>query len=164
MKCPCESQTDFSSCCEAFLTGEAKPKTAEQLMRSRYTAYTLANIDYIKKTMAPEHLASFDEQGTRRWAEDSKWLGLKILSTEQGGRDDSKGVVVFTASFEQNGQKQEHHERAYFRKSDAGTWCFVDGEAPPQAHQKPIVREGPKVGRNDPCPCGSGQKFKRCCG
>ncbi|WP_339724673.1 SEC-C metal-binding domain-containing protein [uncultured Paraglaciecola sp.] len=32
------------------------------------------------------------------------------------------------------------------------------------APQEPIVRDKPKVGRNDPCPCGNGRKFKKCCG
>jgi SEC-C motif domain protein len=164
MKCPCGSNSEFSVCCEAFLTMTAKPQTAEQLMRSRYTAYTLANIDYIRRTLDPEHLESFDESGTLSWAQNSKWLGLTIHSTEQGTSDDSKGVVVFTASYEQNGQRQDHHERAYFRKNNSGTWFFVDGEVPKEQRQKPIVRDSQKVGRNDPCPCGSGKKFKRCCG
>ena len=53
-----------------------------------------------------------------------------------------------------------HHELAEFRKS-GDTWYFFDGKmvGPGQ-----FTRETPKVGRNDPCPCGSGRKFKKCCG
>nr|MDJ0811505.1 SEC-C metal-binding domain-containing protein [Desulfobacterales bacterium] len=59
----------------------------------------------------------------------------------------------------EKGQTHNHHEIAQFRRED-GDWCFYDGEAPkPQT----VKRETPKVGRNAPCPCGSGRKYKKCC-
>ncbi len=165
MKCPCDSNREFNKCCEPFLKAEAWPDTAEELMRSRYTAHVLADIPYIKKTLAPESQKDFDAEGTRKWAAESKWHGLKIHSTEAGGTSDKKAFVEFTAIYEQDGERVEHHERSRFRRNDAGHWLFVDAETPDFAKETivPITREAPKVGRNDPCPCGSGKKFKKCC-
>lgn len=168
--CSCGSRKDFEGCCEPFLDGRATPATAEQLMRSRYSAYTRARIDYIKSTMAPESSADFDETSARQWAEEAKWVGLKILSTDNGNVGDLKGTVEFMATYEHNGETLEHHEVAQFRKDSQGKWLFVDGDAHVHKegethHHKhqPMVRESPKIGRNDPCICGSGKKFKKCC-
>lgn len=172
--CPCGSKQSFGQCCEPFLTEKALPATAEQLMRSRYTAFARADIDYIKRTLAPESRNDFDAASTLKWAKDSKWKGLEIVSTEKGGPDDKKGKVEFVATYEQNGKGFEHHEVSEFRKSDKGQWFFVDGdshthkegEGHPHHHVKPetVVREAPKIGRNDPCSCGSGKKYKKCHG
>lgn len=171
--CPCGSGQKYKECCEPFLKGSAFPETAEQLMRSRYCAYTLVDVDYLKKTLAPESRTDFDAANTKTWAEQSQWKGLSILSTEKGTAVDKKGTVEFVAKFEQNGQVIEHHEVSQFRKNDKGQWFFVDGEAHTHKegeghHHHPkqhtVVREEPKIGRNDPCSCGSGKKFKKCCG
>lgn len=161
-------------CCEPFLTGKQMPDTAEQLMRSRYTAFTCKDIDYLKKTLAPESREDFDAASTKKWAEAAKWKGLQILSTEKGTASDKKGKVEFIATYEAEGSALDHHEVAQFRKSDAGQWLFVEGESHTHKegeghqhnHDKPqtVVREAPKVGRNDPCVCGSGKKYKKCCG
>lgn len=172
--CPCGSGANYSSCCEPFIRGTAKPPTAEKLMRSRYTAFTISDIDYLKKTLAPESSHDFDVKSTREWAQKSKWKGLKILSTDKGTENDKKGVVEFVATYEYKGDSIEHHEVSQFRKSPEGQWFFVDGDSHThkegeghQHHhpkQETVVRESPKVGRNDPCPCGSGKKFKKCHG
>lgn len=143
-------------------------------MRSRYTAFVKANMDYIKKTLAPESQSDYDAAGAQDWAEKSNWKGLQILATQKGLAHDKKGTVEFVATYEQDGTLLEHHEVSQFRKNDLGQWFFVDGEShthpegeghhahssPPLA---PRVRTEPKVGRNDPCPCGSGKKYKKCC-
>lgn len=157
-KCPCLSEIEFASCCEPFLKGVAKPPTAEKLMRSRYSAYTLAAIDYIEKTTDPSTRAEFDRNGTMEWAKNSEWLGLEIVSTEAGTEADQKGQVEFIARYRYEGDERAHHERSEFKKRD-GQWYFLDGKLV----QTP-VRVAEKAGRNDPCPCGSGKKFKKCCG
>ena len=86
--------------------------------------------------------------------------GLEIVETTEGGPDDDTGTVEFIAKFKQNGQEIKHHELASFEKID-GKWIFMDGEVP---KPKQVIRETQKVGRNEPCPCGSGKKFKKCCG
>lgn len=171
MNCPCGSKTAFEKCCGPFLEGKSYPETAEALMRSRYTAYTKADIDYIKKTLAPEARKDFDEADAKRWAQESKWKGLKIIGTEKGGPSDTIGLVEFTATYEVEGQGIDHHEVSKFKKSKEGHWLFVDGEAHTHKEGEPhheapvtVVRTAPKVGRNDPCSCGSGKKYKKCCG
>lgn len=172
MNCPCGSSKKFENCCEPFLKGAALPETAEQLMRSRYAAYTLVDIDYIKKTLAPESRSDFDPKTTKDWAQQAKWKGLKIMATEKGGANDTKGMVEFTATYEQDGEGFDHHEVSQFRKADNGQWLFVEGDAHTHKegedhhHHTPqtVVRETPKIGRNDACPCGSGKKYKKCHG
>ncbi len=129
-------------------------------MRSRYTAFCRGAIDYIEATHHPKHRADFDRAETETWASESTWEGLHIRETERGTADDEDGIVEFVATYVRDGQQVLHHERSVFERLD-GRWYFVDGEPP-----KPTttLRTGPKIGRNDACPCGSGKKYKKCCG
>ena len=173
MNCPCGTNEKYDNCCGPYIKGTAHAPTAEKLMRSRYTAYTQAEIDYIKKTLAPEAQKDFDVASAKKWATESKWKGLKILETKQGQEGDKKGTVEFTVTYETQGETLDHHEVATFRKNEKGQWMFVDGDAHThkegeghQHHhhrQETIVREAPKIGRNDPCTCGIGKMYKKCC-
>ncbi|ACM19445.1 SEC-C motif domain protein [Geotalea daltonii FRC-32] len=156
--CPCGSGSTYETCCQPLINGASQAETAEQLMRSRYSAYVKVETDYILETTHPEHRQNFDPEGTKQWAEQSVWDGLEIVSTEKGGAADTDGTVEFIARFREKGVRKTHHELAEFKK-DAGRWFFTDGSAVPA---RPLVSS--KVGRNDPCPCGSGQKYKKCCG
>ncbi len=157
--CPCGSKLSYAECCGPVIRGERPARTAEELMRSRYSAYVKKEIAYIRTSLHPDHRSDYDENSSRTWAEGAAWHGIEIVSTTAGGADDREGVVEFIASYTMQGARHEHHERSTFRK-EGGTWYFVDGKAMPQ---RP-VRTTPKAGRNDPCPCGSGKKFKKCCG
>jgi SEC-C motif-containing protein len=153
MLCLCGSDRAYETCCGPFHSGALRPPTAQALMRSRYTAFARNAIDYIASTTAPESQDDFDRRGAEAWAHEAAWLGLRIVRTERGEALDDDGVVEFVATYRTNGRVVEHRERSVFRKSGDGRWLFVRG-APP----KPA-----KVGRNAPCPCGSGKKFKLCC-
>ena len=157
--CPCGSGRPYSDCCEPYISGTAQPPTAEALMRSRYSAYVEHAIDYIIDTCVHRGKDDIDYKSTRDWSEQSTWLGLKIVDVEKGGPTDNEGIVEFKASYERNGLKDVHQERAKFKK-DNGRWLYDEGHVVPRT----IVRTVPKTGRNDPCPCGSGKKFKHCCG
>lgn len=157
--CPCGSGRAYEECCGPYIAGKAKPSTAEALMRSRYSAYAKKAIDYIVDSCLKDEEHGIDIDATKRWSEKSTWLGLKIVSCEKGGAGDEEGVVEFKASYVLDGLRENHHEKAAFVKRD-GAWLYADGEIIPET----VVREGPKVGRNDPCPCGSGKKYKKCCG
>ena len=126
-------------------------------MRSRYSAYTLGDIDYLARTLAPESFRDFDRASAQAWAAQAEWRGLEIQSTQAGGPADDKGVVVFVATYRQAGETIAHREVSQFRRDDDGAWKFVRGDVS-------VSRATPKVGRNDPCSCGSGKKFKKCCG
>lgn len=157
--CLCGSNQPAISCCTPILSGEQKAATAERLMRARYSAFALGNIDFLGQSLHPEHRNDHDVEATRRWAENSEWLGLQIVDTEKGGVDDSVGVVEFIATFKEKGVVRHHHERSNFSKA-GDEWFFVDGNIVPPAT---IRNESPRIGRNDPCSCGSGKKYKKCC-
>ncbi len=130
-------------------------------MRARYSAYALGKLDFIRDTMSPETRKDFDRKSVARWSSQSEWLGLEVQSTGEGRPGDTQGIVEFTAHFNQDGKKQAHHERALFRyEMVEGQWVFVDAIG---RVKEPVVK-GPQPGRNDPCPCGSGKKFKKCHG
>ena len=156
--CACGTSKEFAACCQPYIEGRSKPLTAEALMRSRYTAFTIADVDYIESTTEDSKRGEFDHAGTLEWAKNSDWKGLEVVKTEAGGEKDTEGKVEFIAKYSYDGKDQNHHERAEFRKRE-GKWYFVDG----RLVQAPIRNEN-KIGRNDPCPCGSGKKYKKCCG
>ena len=158
--CPCGSGLVYETCCEPFLSGKEKPKTAADLMRSRYSAYALGAIDYLYRTSGAKVQREFNAEESRKWAESAKWSGIEVLNITEGGENDERGSVEFVAHYEVNGTNFNHHELSYFEKQN-GEWRFIDGKI---FGPKPIHREAPKVGRNDPCPCGSGKKYKKCCG
>lgn len=158
MSCPCGSRQDFADCCSLIHRGERTPTRAEELMRARYSAYVKGDIDFILSSHDPKTREETDRESLEAWSKESEWLGLEIVSKDQGEPDDETGVVEFIARFKNNDQEHAHHERALFNKRQ-GQWFFSDGTMV----IKPVKREGEKIGRNDPCQCGSGKKYKKCC-
>ena len=146
--CPCQSSKSYKDCCGCFHTHAQFPETAEQLMRSRYAAYVLKNVPYIVETTVPSQQALLNAQAIEAWAEETQWLGLQILNTESLTKTQS--AVEFNAVFQGEEGEQTHHERSIFVKID-DRWYFVDPTVP-----LPIMKQ--------PCVCGSGKKFKHCCG
>lgn len=165
-ECPCRvresKKLKLEECCGQYLNGKKTAPTAESLMRSRYTAYVVKNIDYVEATQLKKGKDDFDKKAALEWAEQSEWKGLEIVSTQKGLESDNEGVVEFKAHYKVNGHEQEihHHEISYFKKQE-GKWKYDHGTI---LGAGPIKRDAPKVGRNDSCPCGSGKKFKKCCG
>lgn len=157
--CPCNSGKDYNDCCGPIIEGATQAATPEALMRSRYTAHVMGNFDHVANTHAPEIRSTYNVSAAKAQAKGTEWVGLEIRETTGGGADDDVGTVTFTARFTENGQLNAHRERADFRRED-GVWFYVDGKINPQIEPRRVD----KVGRNDPCPCGSGKKFKKCCG
>lgn len=153
--CACGSQRDYKDCCGLFLSNQAQAPTPETLMRSRYTAYTQANIDYIKKTMRGPALLGFNEIEATNWARKVQWLGLKVLNSYLDSKDSKKGFVEFIATFKDGNNIDRIHELSEFQYLE-GCWYYTTGELPQN-------RQKPKISRNAPCPCGSQKKFKNCC-
>ena len=158
--CPCKSGKTYGECCAPLLAGEAKAASAEALMRARYTSYVTGEVGFLRQSATKAGQEEFDEDASRAWSRAATWHGLEIIRTEKGGAKDDDGVVEFRALYTANGEFCNHHEVAQFVRED-GEWKFADGEL---VGEQPVVREGPKVSRNDPCPCGSGKKYKKCCG
>jgi len=153
--CPCGSGKTFGECCGPILRGEIAAPDAERLMRSRYTAHALNDFAYLHRTFEETRHQPFDAD---EYGNDIEWTKLVINSHEP---DIRPGVshVDFSAHFTEEGRAGVLHEKSEFKLTD-GEWIFTrtlrEGPAP--------VTTGPKVGRNDPCPCGSGKKFKKCHG
>ncbi|NCN27328.1 YchJ family protein [bacterium] len=155
-KCPCGSKQNLESCCAPILAGKSA-ESAEQLMRARYTAFATGNVDFIIDSHHPSGRDELNREDISNWSKNSKWLGLEIKKAEDTRVDRAK--VEFVCQYEDQDGVQNHHELSEFRQKE-NKWYFYDGKVVGEVHK----RDEPKVGRNDPCPCGSGKKFKKCCG
>ncbi|UKH20773.1 YchJ family protein [Actinobacillus pleuropneumoniae] len=147
--CPCQSGKPYTECCQPFHLKTAFPETAEQLMRSRYAAYTLVNIDYIVETTVPSQQKFLDQAAMKTWGETTKWAGLEVIA-HQPYITKIHSLVEFKALFNTENGIEAHHELSLFVQID-NRWYFVD----------PIV---PLPSQKQNCVCGSGKKFKHCCG
>lgn len=119
--CPCGSGEPFGSCCQAIHHGEL-PETAEQLMRSRYSAYAVGNMDYIWQTWHPttRPVVSMPDAVL-------PWVKLEVVDTVGGGPDDDEGVVEYKAHYRDGEGTSALHERATFSRR-AGRWFYVEGD------------------------------------
>ncbi len=149
MKCPCGSGRAFTDCCEPFIDGIIPPPGPEQLMRSRYSAFALQRMAYIAASWHPDFRPpNGGDDATPRW------IGLSVLEVRPGI---AEAQVEFEARYLAHGEVQSIHERSEFR-FEQGRWWYTTGT------QLPPTFTRWKPARNEPCPCGSGIKFKRCCG
>ena len=173
--CPCQinpSSDDISApllyqdCCQPYhdsllseetdKVGGAKPDSAERLMRSRYSAFVLVKPEYIVKTTLPAQQNLLDIKAIKSWAKETDWVGLEIVThTPKLGKRHAQ--VEFKAYFKTPEGLQAHHELSAFVKTknkadNAASWYFLDPTVSMSVTQK------------QPCICGSGEKFKRCCG
>jgi SEC-C motif-containing protein len=155
--CPCGSGAELDACCGLLLDGVPAP-TALALMRSRYTAYVRGAIEYLIETHDPSTRGAIDRAAITDWSRRTEWLGLEIVDTVRGGEHDSDGIVEFIARGRTLGAPFAHRERSRFGRRDSA-WYYIGGTQPREP-----ARPGPAVGRNEPCPCGSGMKYKRCHG
>lgn len=121
--CPCGSNKLYQDCCGGFISGVKLPNTPEELMRSRYTAYSQGNMQYIKDTMQSPALDQFDEPSAAAWAQRVQWLKLTVIQASQHA---TKGKVEFIAQYKLDGKKQFLHELSDFHFEN-GKWFYVDG-------------------------------------
>lgn len=126
-------------------------------MRSRYSAFVIGDLDYLQKTSAGEAALKFNRAELALSLPSTEWLGLEILDAEAGREGDDRGWVAFRVRFRESGRLHVQGERSEFRRV-GGEWRYVRGEV----DMRPETAA--RVGRNDPCPCGSGKKYKKCHG
>lgn len=158
--CPCTSGKTYGNCCQPIQTEKAKAKTAEDLLRARYTSFVTGHIDFILATHHSSTSHDVNREEITTWSKDSEWKGLDVLQKEAGEATDETGTIVFHAKYALEGKDQDHYEKSTFEKEN-GEWKFLDAMP---LRNGPYVREEPKIGRNDPCHCGNGKKFKKCHG
>ncbi|HMO16777.1 MAG TPA: YchJ family metal-binding protein [Oligoflexia bacterium] len=124
--CPCSSGLCYDSCCKPYHKGIKHAPSAEALMRARYSAYALGEMDYLLKSIPLIERKRFDIRDARAWSSQSEWLGLEVISTKESSNG-QKATVEFKAKFKAGENEHTHHERAYFEKT-AGRWFFLDGK------------------------------------
>jgi len=129
--CPCGSKREATLCCEAIITGNREAATAEELMRSRYVAFTKANVDYLMRSHHSTTRPLKDRKNIEQWAKSVQWMGLVILFTDAGQANDTRGIVEFKALFMENGQLQQLHEKSFFER-EFGKWLYKTGVQLPQ--------------------------------
>lgn len=126
-ECPCGSKTPYKNCCDVYHSTSAMPDTAEQLMRSRYSAYALKLVDYLEETTHRDKLKSSYRRKLVGTILDIQWTNLEIIKTSAGGTDDKAGKVAFEASYIENGVEGLMREHSRFRKL-SGRWYYYDGK------------------------------------
>ena len=157
--CPCGSGQELDMCCGPIIANDSAP-TAEALMRSRYTAFTIGDMDYLEKTNTDRIADEFNRVDIETSLPDTEWLGLEVHGTQQGQEEDATGIVKFSVRYRIKGRSFNQFETAGFIR-EGGKWRYDKGDIELEKKQPNQVV---KIGRNDPCPCGSGQKYKKCCG
>lgn len=119
--CYCGSQNKYSNCCEPYHLGVAKAPTAEALMRSRYAAYCVQNVDYLLATTHISTRKNHDKKETLAFAAQNHWIKLEILNA-------TENMVEFKAYYlDASLQPHTHHEKSTFKK-EGEDWFYVDGE------------------------------------
>ncbi|WP_415409545.1 YchJ family protein [Synechococcus sp. A10-1-5-9] len=127
--CPCGSGAKLGSCCGPFHQGLMKAQTAEQLMRSRYSAYALGEIEYlIASHPEPDISIQKRRRELRINSRQIRWIELEILAVECGGIEDCQGTVQFAAHFIAAGQRRCLQETSLFQRRDgqlSGDWLYI---------------------------------------
>jgi len=120
--CPCSKGQQYSTCCHRFIEKDLLPETAEQLMRSRYSAFVLEDAAYLLKTWHPDQCPETIDFDTS-----TKWLGLKVIETKSGSKNDTEGWVKFVARYKIAGKAHRIEEFSYFKKiGRQWVYCFAD--------------------------------------
>ncbi|MDO5536002.1 MAG: YchJ family metal-binding protein [Desulfovibrionaceae bacterium] len=161
--CPCGSGVPYEECCKPYHDGAAWPGDPETMVRARYCAYAVQKWQFLVDTQLPSSAnpGLTAEQLAER-ASDVQWQGLNIVGSGISEEDDERGnpYVDFYAYYYLPNGLHQVGEQSYFTTKD-GKLYYTSGV---QLAPEPVRNAGPKVGRNDPCPCGSGKKYKKCCG
>ncbi len=124
--CPCGTGLSHSACCEPIISGRTNAVTALDLMRSRYTAFTQANVDYLMRSHSVKTRPIETRKSIEKWARSVIWVGLTLIQTQAGEADDEVGSVEFKALYIENGKPQQIHEKSLFQR-ESGKWVYVSG-------------------------------------
>lgn len=149
MQCPCGSGQTYHDCCQPLVEQQQLATSPEALMRSRYSAFCLANTDYLVATHHPDFCSADLALGLKQ--DQTQWHRLQVIFS-CSSQDEQTGIVEFKAYYREGEGLGILHERSNFVKQD-GRWYYTDGEFSPAS-----------LKRNSACPCGSGKKLKQCCG
>jgi SEC-C motif domain protein len=121
--CACGSGRTYEKCCEIIHQNIHKANTAEELMRSRYTAFSKANVEYLKLSHYSKTSDYHDKKELTEWCKSVKWLNLEIISKTLGSKNDFTGKIHFKAFFLENGLKKCIEEHSTFLKEN-NHWVY----------------------------------------
>jgi SEC-C motif-containing protein len=124
--CPCGSTHNFDECCEMIISGKREAITCQEMMRSRYVAFTMANVDYLMRSQHSKTRQLKERNRIKKWTESVQWMGLVILNTQLGEVTDTIGYVEFTAMYLEDGLIQVIHENSLFERENQH-WVYVSG-------------------------------------
>jgi SEC-C motif-containing protein len=127
MQCPCNPDKEYQSCCAPYIEGKESPETAEALMRSRYTAFVMADINYLLNSHHPSTRPTKQRKEILKWTKSLRWIKLDILHTEEGNETAQEGKVEFKAFHEENGRIACIHEKSFFVKVQ-NKWFYHSGD------------------------------------
>jgi SEC-C motif-containing protein len=151
--CYCQSGNSFETCCGPFLSGNKRPRTPEALMRSRFSAFCTRNVQYLISTRYPSKREPDESKKLAETMAGTTWLGLAVIHAPEPAAGDDIGFVEFAAFYQAAGEVGQLHESSRFMIEN-GQWYYLDGKM-----------LGPvPMGRNAPCFCNSGKKYKKCHG
>ncbi|WP_040685203.1 YchJ family protein [Nocardiopsis baichengensis] len=120
--CPCGKGGAYAECCAPLHRGTRSASSAEELMRSRYSAFAVGDAAYVKQSWHPStRPRELDLDPAMRWT------GLEILSTTGGTAFHTEGTVEFRASYRHGGAAGSLHEKSRFTRHE-GRWTYVDGD------------------------------------
>lgn len=125
--CPCKSRGTYAACCQSFHLGTAKPETAEQLMRSRYSAFFFRLVDYLVETTHPDTRPRNLKSHLEATIREANWTHLTILGSSNGGPADKVGKVEFIAGYLVGTEPRELHEHSRFKRHK-GAWKYLDAK------------------------------------
>lgn len=124
MDCYCGSLKQYSDCCEKAHKNLDEVKTAEQLMRSRYSAFVLANGEYLMQSHHSSTRPVKEKKAIVKWAKSVEWIKLEVLETSKGSTNDTEGTVTFKAYFYEKGKVDVIHEKSKFVKEN-NYWMYL---------------------------------------
>lgn len=130
--CPCGAKATFDKHCQPIIKGKAPADTAERLMRARFSAYSIRDVDFLVKTTAEVQREKLDAEELADYCNSIRCISLKILATEAGGPTDETGVVRFHASLLVNGKRTLHSEISQFHR-EGGAWVYAEGPGEEEA-------------------------------
>lgn len=122
-KCPCGRDNDYENCCAIAHANPQFIATAEDLMRSRYAAFTMAKGDYLVATHHSDSKDKIDQNNLELWAKSVRWIRLEVLKTSEGGLNDQEGLVEFRASYQEGKRFKSIHEKSIFKR-EFGAWVY----------------------------------------
>lgn len=124
MNCPCGSNKPYANCCELAHKSLSAVTTAEQLMRSRYTAFVMAKGDYLMESHHSSTRPIKEKKAIEDWAKSVNWIRLEVLDSKKGGVKDQNGTVTFNAYYFEKGKVEVIHEKSAFIK-EKGLWMYL---------------------------------------